>query len=249
MSRILSVVTPVHGPSATYLAETHKSLHDQVLPDGWSWQWVIQEDGEGGTVKNLVPEDPRISFGSGRSGGPGIARTLALSRAEGSLIKVLDADDLLTEGALTRDIEALTERPAIGWTTSSVTDLMPDGRHVGWEHADPPEGELGRGEVLKYWEANDYRLPVHPATLCLRREIVFALGGWMALPASEDTGLLVAANTISSGYFISTPGLLYRKWPGQMTSQPSHYEAKERDARIRIIAERARALNALLPIE
>jgi hypothetical protein len=90
---------------------------------------------------------------------------------------------------------------------------------------------------------------MHPATLCLRREIVFALGGWMALPASEDTGLLVAANTISPGYFIGTPGLLYRKWPGQMTSQPSHHEETERDARTRIIAERARALESLLPIE
>jgi hypothetical protein len=31
----------------------------------------------------------------------------------------------------------------------------------------------------------------------------------MALPASGDTGLLLAANAISPGYFISEVGLLY----------------------------------------
>ncbi len=40
----------------------------------------------------------------------------------------------------------------------------------------------------------------------------------MALPASEDTGLLLALNAVSTGYFIPDAGLLYRKWPGQSTA-------------------------------
>lgn len=249
MSRVVSVITPVHGPSAQYLADAYKSLVRQDMPDGWTWEWIIQEDGRGEEIPAVVPNDARIRFGGGRSGGPGVARTLALSRASGGLIKVLDADDALTEGALARDIAILAARDDVGWTTSSVLDYLPDGRQISWEHADPPEGIIARGEVLRYWEGNGYRLPVHPATLCLRREIVFALGGWMALPASEDTGLLVAANIISSGYFIGAPGLLYRKWPGQVTSQPAHTDEEEQSARISIIAERARALLSLLPIE
>ena len=69
-----------------------------------------------------------------------------------------------------------------------------------------------------------------------------ALGGWMALPASEDTGLLIAASVISPGYFIAEPGLLYRKWPGQMTSQHAHTDPADRSARMAVIQARAEAL-------
>jgi len=72
-----------------------------------------------------------------------------------------------------------------------------------------------------------------------------ALGGWMALPASSDTGLLMAADAVSDGYFSAETGLLYRKWPGQMTNQVAHTEPSERAARMRIIEERALALRSL----
>jgi hypothetical protein len=79
----------------------------------------------------------------------------------------------------------------------------------------------------------------------MRRELIMALGGWMALPASGDTGLLLAANAISPGYFISEVGLLYRKWPGQMTSQADHTDEVEWPARMSIIEARANALAKL----
>lgn len=64
----------------------------------------------------------------------------------------------------------------------------------------------------------------------------------MALPASGDTGLLLAGDAISPGYFISEVGLLYRKWPGQMTSQAGHTDQVEWPARMSIIEGRAEAL-------
>jgi hypothetical protein len=67
----------------------------------------------------------------------------------------------------------------------------------------------------------------------------------MALPASGDTGLLLVASTIRSGYFIAKPGLLYRKWPGQMTSQNAHTDETEWPASMHIVEARAEALAAL----
>jgi len=67
----------------------------------------------------------------------------------------------------------------------------------------------------------------------------------MALPASEDTGLLLALNTVSPGHFTRTPGLLYRKWPGQATAQTSHTDATERAARVSVIKARIQALSVL----
>lgn len=245
MNKLISVVTPVHAPSIPYLADAYESLRAQEMPDGWDWQWLVQEDGRTGEVEAALPDDPRVLGGVGKPGGPGVARNMAMARSSGALLRVLDADDQLTPGALAREIEVLTSRPELGWTTSSVLDLMPDGSTIGWQHADPAGGKLERAEVLSYFHNNGYRLPVHPATLCIRRELALALGGWMALPGGEDTGLLLAASVIADGYFIDEPGLLYRKHPDQITAQADWTATAEWQLRMQLIESRAIALRAL----
>ncbi|MBZ4321475.1 glycosyltransferase family 2 protein [Streptomyces huiliensis] len=240
--RRLVIITAVHEPAAPYLADAYKSLCAQELPDGWEWHWVIQEDGTSDAVAPHIPDDPRVTFKQGRPGGPGVARMMALAHADGEYVKVLDADDQLTPGALARDLAVLEGDPTLGWTTSRVLDLLPDGSTFGFDQ-DPDEGPIERGEVLEHWQAHNYRAQVHPATLFIRHDLLLALGGWMALPASEDTGLLLALNSVARGYFTREVGLLYRKWPGQATSQATHTDAGERDARMAVIEARARALS------
>ncbi|MFI7272644.1 glycosyltransferase family 2 protein [Streptomyces sp. NPDC049879] len=242
--QVVTVMTAVHAPSAPFLVEAYESLRAQELPAGWEWQWVIQEDGATDLVTQAVPDDPRVSFGQGRPGGPGVARTMGLARAEGAYLKVLDSDDILAPGALARDLAVLTARPDIGWTTSRALDLLPDGTTLGFDQ-DPDEGPIERGAVFQHWRANDYRPQVIPGSMCARTELVLALGGWMALPASEDTGLLLALNTVCAGWFIREAGLYYRKWPGQVTSQAAHRDTAERAARAAIAEARVNALEGL----
>ncbi|GGY29785.1 glycosyltransferase family 2 protein [Streptomyces djakartensis] len=244
MSRRVVVVTAVHGPSARFLPEAYKSLRAQWLPEGWEWHWMVQEDGEGRSVRPYVPDDERVTFRQGRAGGPGVARTIALAHAEGAYVKVLDADDQLAPGALARDLAALEGDPGLGWATSRALDLMPDGSTVGFP-GDPEQGPIERGAVLDHWKANGFLAQVHPASLFVRRELLLALGGWMALPASEDTGLLLALNAVSRGWFSAEVGLLYRKWDGQVTGQAAHVDRAERDARMAVVEARARALSEL----
>lgn len=244
MNRRIVVITAVHEPSAHLLPDAFKSLDAQELPGGWDWNWIIRQDGTGGGVAPYVPDDPRVSFGQGRAGGPGLARTMALAQARGEYVKVLDADDQLTPGALARDLEVLEGGPGIGWTTSRVLDLLEDGSTAGFDQ-DPDGGPVEPGAVLAHWEAHDFRAQVHPATLCVRRDLLLALGGWMALPASEDTGLLLALDAVSRGWFTREAGLLYRKWPGQATGQAAHTDPAEREARMAVVAARARSLAAL----
>lgn len=242
MSQRIIIVTAVHAPSAHFLPDAYKSLCEQELPDGWDWHWLIQEDGSTNEVAPRIPDDDRITFRQGRPGGPGVARTMALAHANGQYIKVLDADDQLPPGTLARDLAALEGDPTIGWATSRVLDLLPDGSTVGFS-GDPDEGPIERQAVIDYWATHDYRAQVHPATLFVRRDLLVALGGWMALPASEDTGLLLALNSTARGWFSSEVGLLYRKWEGQATGQASHVDATERDARMAVVEARARALD------
>jgi glycosyltransferase involved in cell wall biosynthesis len=241
---LISVVTPVHAPVREHLAAAYESLRTQVLPVGWQWQWVVQEDGQSGKLARFLPDDGRISSDSGRRSGETATRNLCLSRARGELVKVLDADDQLMPGTLAREIGVLTTHEDIGWTTAKALDLLPDGSTAEFAE-NPPEGRIERGAVLRFWKAHDFTAQVHPATLCIRRKLLFALGGWMALPASGDTGLLLAASVLTPGYFIDAPGLLYRKWPGQMTSQVAHHDPAERSARMAIIGERAETLAEL----
>ncbi|SMQ17464.1 Glycosyl transferase family 2 [Streptomyces sp. Ag82_O1-12] len=243
-SRRIVVVTAVHGPHARFLPEAYASLCAQRLPEGWEWHWVVQEDGESEDVGPYVPRDARVTFRQGRAGGPGVARTMALAHGGGAYVKVLDADDQLAPGALARDLAVLEGDPDLGWATSRVLDLLPDGSTVGFP-GDPDQGPIERGAVLAHWKANGFLAQVHPASLFVRRELLLALGGWMALPASEDTGLLLALNAVSRGWFSGEVGLLYRKWEGQVTGQAAHVDRAEREVRMAVVEARARALSRL----
>ncbi|WP_406723372.1 glycosyltransferase (plasmid) [Streptomyces althioticus] len=244
MMKVLSLITPVHAAGADYLASAYASLAAQQLPAGWEWEWLVQEDGEGVDALRRLPGDSRIRISQSRRGGPHVARTVALGRSRGELIKTFDADDVLTPGVLARDIEVLADHTDIGWTTSAVLDLLPDGSLTSFP-GDPAAGRIASGTVLEYWEQHK-RPQIHPATLCMRRSWVAALGGWMALPASGDTGLLLGLDAIGDGYFTPCVGLHYRKHSGQITALPQHSQGEEWQARMQIIGERARALKSLL---
>ena len=238
---LLSVITPVYQPVAEHLRKAFESLEAQKLPPGWDWEWVVQEDGDTGVCQSLLPKDPRITTGTGRHSGVAITRNLALARSRGTYVKNLDQDDILAPGVLARDIEVLEDNPDVQWTTSKALDLLPDGSTASFE-GDPSAGRLTPGLVVELWRARHYRLPVHPTTLCIRRELVTALGGWMAVPGSDDTGLLIGASVVSTGYFHGETGLLYRKWSGQESAQPRHTEPVEWNARMSLIDERAVSL-------
>ena len=244
MDRIISVITPTFDPNPEYLTAAYKSLSGQELPKGWQWEWIVQEDGPTCQAEDILPNDDRIVFGRGRHGGVAIARNLALATSRGELVKNLDHDDVLTPGVLARDIENLSRSPELRWTTSKVLDLMPDGSTVEFP-SDPPCGVLSPGLVFDHWKSHNYRLPGHPTTICIRRSYVVALGGWMASPGSDDTGMLIAASLLSPGYFESEVGLLYRKWPGQETAKPAHFEPTEWKLRMRLIEERGEMIKEL----
>jgi Glycosyl transferase family 2 len=246
MTSVISVITPVHAPALPYLDEAHESLRTQRLPIGWEWEWLVQLDGIELPEGLSLTRDARVTLATNRASGPAIARTSALARSSGSLVRNLDADDCFSDpGALARDIAVLDTYEDIGWVTSRALDLLPDGSTVSWFHDDPPEGRIPKGTVLRQWEENDWLLPILPGTMCVRRSLMVALGGWMALSSSEDTGLLVPLSEIVDGYFLATPSLLYRKHSEQTTVQAQHIEPINAMSRRRLIVERAKQVRSL----
>ncbi|HTF52517.1 MAG TPA: glycosyltransferase family A protein [Pseudonocardia sp.] len=242
---MISVITAAYDPVPEYLEAAYESVVSQKLPDSWSLEWVVQEDGtEGRRANEILPDHSLIQLGGGRKLGVSHTRNLALARAGGELIKNLDQDDVLTPGVIARDIEVLTKNADIQWVTSAALDLLEDGSTVAIG-SDPPAGRINRGYLVDWWRERHYSLPVHPTTLCIRRPLAVALGGWMAIPGSDDTGLLIAASVVSPGYFHGEAGLLWRTWPGQVSASAEHTQPIEWNTRMKLISERADALAAL----
>ncbi|TDC38857.1 GltA [Actinomadura sp. KC345] len=238
---VITVVTPVHDGGDTFLGDTFACLSSQSLPHGWGMQWLLQEDGQTGRPLEKVPDTSWISKGSGRRGGAAWARTMALPRAEGALLRCLDADDLLPDAhTLARDIEVLTERPDVGWVAAPCLDLMPDGSLRPGPN-DPEPGPLPPRALLD--GLIDDACPVMCTTVTLHTDLVRAIGAWPALPAAEDMALPLAAEAVSPGWMQEEPGELYRKHPDQTTATPEYLDPTEFDTRKRVLIDHAEALH------
>ncbi len=122
--RLVSVLTAVHSSRARWLPETADSLASQLLPPGFTFEWIIQEDGDHSIVPELIAEriDPTVvNYGSNLAAvGTAITRNLALSRAQGDYLISLDADDILFRSAL--------HTLLANWTSG----IRAPGSQVGW---------------------------------------------------------------------------------------------------------------------
>ncbi|SEE66361.1 Glycosyl transferase family 2 [Streptomyces sp. 2231.1] len=238
---LISIITPVYDGGQQYICDAYDSLCTQELPKGWKWEWLVQEDGPGGPA-SVLPSDPRISIGTNRKGGAAMARSIAMSRVRGDLVRALDADDLLPAGALSRAITTLTEQRDIAWCVSACLDLLPDGSLRPGPH-DPPAGRLADDTMLAGYKA--LRFPVVGTTLTAYTDLVHAVGGWPAVPASEDVALLLLCEAVSQGWMIDEPGAIYRKHSSQATAQQAHWDSEERAALDDLLLPRIEALQGL----
>ena len=235
-----SLITAVLDGYHEHLPETYASLRAQELPAGWDWEWIVREDGDTGQPLSVLPSDPRISSSTGPRGRAATARTLALGQARGVIVRALDADDLLTDGALLRDIETLREHPDIGWCFSPTTNLLPDGTERPGETLAAP-GRIPLGYFLDARDRIDL-LSVAGSALCAYSDLIRAVGGWFAVPANDDVGLLLAVGEVSAGWMIDEPSLLYRRWQGSTTEALDRAAVQAADDRSAAMLARAASL-------
>lgn len=236
----INIVTAVVAGKHDHIGETYASLCAQTMPEGWYWRWIVQEDGETGIPQAELPEDdPRIVRGMGRFGRAPMARTVALAQADGVLTRAVDADDVLPPHALAQDIRVLSENPDIGWVASPTMrmdtgQLIPGRWSPGPGRIEP--GALWRGEQVG-------RLPVHGTAVCAYTTLIEALGGWVAVPGSEDVQLLLALEAVAPGYMAEEVGLYYRKWGAATTSEQSWWDLAQHRAWELLLSRRVQALH------
>jgi glycosyltransferase involved in cell wall biosynthesis len=144
MTPRVSVIIPAHNACAL-LAETLDSVIAQTYED---WEVIVADDGStDGTAALATGYHPRVGcVCSPRKLGIGGARNLALTRATGELVALLDADDLWLPEYLERQVArydaAVVAGEDVGIVSCDAFELGPDGprastysQRAGW--ADP----------------------------------------------------------------------------------------------------------------
>lgn len=128
MTRRVSIITAAYGPKADYLDEAMRSVLAQNMPNGWEFEWIVQEDGTDPQLADTFANVPNIRYAANHAQvGTAATRNLALSRATGELVQVLDHDDILFPTPSERSSGVLTTNRILGGPLARPTTFCPTG--------------------------------------------------------------------------------------------------------------------------
>ncbi|MEU8137042.1 glycosyltransferase family 2 protein [Streptodolium elevatio] len=220
----ISVITALYRKSLPYLPAAARSLATQDTPVDWIVCW----DGDAAPpdVSELVedqcrPHVPDLRLiAAGRAAGPSTARTVALSHVRTQWTAVLDADDEWLPGGLDR-LLASAEATGTAWCAGLTDDLPGDGVEIAFPHY-LVVGPQERGVVYDTYLRLGF-LPFHGCAVLWRTSVLWDVGGWPALPTSEDTALVLAASERHPGHYLGgDPVYRYRRHTEQTVKGPEY---------------------------
>jgi glycosyltransferase involved in cell wall biosynthesis len=242
MTRRISIITAAYAPLSDYFAETIRSVVEQRLPAGWDMEWLVQEDGEAPRLEGVVAGIPGIRYAANRAHtGIAATRNLALTRATGDVVQVLDHDDVLLPGALATLLPKFDD-PSINWVVGQADDLLSDGSRRTYESA-LPYGTVKAGEVNSWAIEHHGNWPIHCAGLLLRTNLVRAFGGWGGTPVDDDVIMFSAVSECVDGFNDPATTWLYRIHERQ-THKSATWRERSTDGR-RIALQRVEAIRTV----
>jgi hypothetical protein len=195
----VSVVIPCHN-AAPWIGETVRSA---VTQDGVGIEVIVVDDGstDDSAARAEAAGAPMARIMRQANGGASRARNVGTAAARGEFIQYLDADDLLTPGALARRVSRLDATDAdvaycdwVRWERSS-TGVFVERDVVCRTLSDHPDLDL----------VGDFWWP--PVALLYRRALVDRIGPWREdLPIIQDARFLQDA-AFAGGTFVHVPGV------------------------------------------
>ncbi|GCD96947.1 glycosyl transferase [Embleya hyalina] len=208
-------------------------------------EWIVSYDGA--TIpRELLEivarvEEPSLTgirvMATGRPSCAAVARTVALGQVTTPWLATLDADDVWLPGGLDALFTAVSNDDAV-WGAGLTVDLVGD-RMVAFPDYLKP-GRQARGAIYDRYRELGFP-PFCGAAVVAETDAVHHVGGWPALPVSEDTALMLTLGEhFECHYLARTPVYGYRRWPDQTTAQPDYSD--RRDA---LRAHHARRIAAL----
>lgn len=194
----ITVVTTLYN-YARYIGECVESFLKQDYKDS---EMVIVDDGStddpyAALNKYLFDYPDRIRYERlPKNKGEPYAKNVGLKLANGSVIVMLDADDMLTEKSLSRRIAKINE--GVDFVHGPVLDLK--------------NGQLGKSKLWQSWLESPVYKHVHAQSVMLRKGIHSEIGMYdETLPHKNDREMW--ARIFNRGYKIGTvpePVSIYR---------------------------------------
>lgn len=239
---LISVLTATSGQRGSFLVDAYRSLCRQSV----DWEWVVEVDGAISAPPSELARDVRISWAAhDRVLGPAASRNRALARCRGDLIQNLDDDDLLYSGALEALSDALATHRSAAFAFGDAVDFFEDGTErrvpLPFDH-----GLVAPGKVVAEWRhgPDDYFVPLHPAGVMWRKDVLMAYGGWTGLWAMDDTAIVMAVSTLNASIYIGRDTLRYRRHGGQLSHQ-QEARRQEDSSQAEFVVQRVAALREL----
>jgi hypothetical protein len=142
-------------------------------------------------------------------------------------LATLDADDIWFPGGLDALLAAAIDDNA-AWGAGLSVDLVGDRQVTYPDYLRP--GRQARGTVYDRYRELGF-LPFVACAVVAETDAVHRVGGWPALPVSEDTALVLTLGELFTGTYVAeTPVYGYRRWAEQTTAQ-SHFPAQRQALR------------------
>jgi hypothetical protein len=226
----LDILTAVLPEKSQHLVETAGSvLHakSMLAERGVVARWHLVFDGE----IELARVDPRVRAAAdrilvlGRRCGVSAARNSGLVGCAAEMLMPLDGDDVLHPEGVAAAVTLLGARAELGWV-AGVAEIASEGARSHPEGVSAgrvgPDGRLWSAGELGYaperpW-VGDADGAFCPSAVVMRTELVWAAGGWPAIPAAEDKGLLLRVSAMADGVQLAVPLISYRIWSEQTTA-------------------------------
>jgi GT2 family glycosyltransferase len=198
---LVSIVIPCHNAEA-YLRETVESALGQSHS---ATEIILVDDGSSdGTPAIIHSFGDRVRSHHGPNAGAASARNTGTSLAKGDFLLYLDADDLLSPGAVSARLEALLANQAdvayADW--QKLEETGPGVFQLSQIQARRMEDVHPSAELALFTE---FWCP--PAALLYRRSLVDRTGGWkQAFAPIEDARFLLDA-ALAGASFVHVPGV------------------------------------------
>jgi glycosyltransferase involved in cell wall biosynthesis len=253
---LVSIIIPVYN-SEGYLEETLRSALNQT----WSRKEIILVD-DGSTDQSLALarrfEGPGVKVFSQTNLGAGAARNAGYHRSKGRYIQFLDADDILSEGKIEKQVLALEKNPEKAavcntWIFSKNLEEASCSDQEYLFNTDRPEEFF-----ITLWGGGSSRKPfmIQTSAWLLPRNLIEQGGLWDESLARDQDGEFYARVVLQGKGVVYTPGVqnYYRKFYKQdnVTSmkQRKHLESmlKAADLKAGYLLEKSPFARARLAI-
>jgi glycosyltransferase involved in cell wall biosynthesis len=213
----ISVIIPTYN-RAPLLQAAVESVISQTSPPG---EVIVVDDGStdetAQVVKALQSGLPALSYVAlEHSDALGLVRHIGIERARGTIIALLDSDDLWLPERVARQLESWNEHPGAGFAFCNVRRFDDSGLFPGGPWLDPGHDYSGR--IVRDLLLEPVALP---SALMFDRSLYDKIGPYSARPVNEDYEWLLEAASSYDADYVSEPLVHMRAHEGSRSREKS----------------------------